>query len=109
MTTTPRNVSVVTPADDVSGPGQGNWTYKDYAALPDDGRRYEIVNGVLFMTPSPTEWHQSIVVLLSYYLTQHVRFAGLGRVYVAPFDVELVSSHYFGERKTDHLTEGVVF
>ena|SRR5947209_8109628 len=89
MTTTPRNVSVVTPADDVPGPAQGSWTYKDYAALPDDGRRYEIVNGVLFMTPSPSEWHQTVVIRLAHYLLVHVEFTGFGRVYVAPFDVEL--------------------
>jgi len=47
MTTTTDELSVVTPADWVPGPPQGSWTYDDYAALPDDGNRYEIVNGVL--------------------------------------------------------------
>jgi hypothetical protein len=28
------------------GPEQGHWTYKDYAALPNDGHRFEIVDGV---------------------------------------------------------------
>lgn len=43
---------MVLPADHMPGPEQGHWTYKDYAALPDDGHRYEIVDGVLYMVPS---------------------------------------------------------
>src|SRR5947209_18001139 len=73
MTITQRNVLVVTPADNVPGPGQGNWTYEDYAALPDDGRRYEIVNGVLFMTPSPNRWHQKASSQISRYLLNYVQ------------------------------------
>lgn len=83
------NVPMVTPADNVPGPGQGNWTYDDYAALPEDGQRYEIIDGVLFMAPSPNEWHQSSGVRFSHYLFVHIEDAGLGRVYAAPFDVEL--------------------
>ena len=80
---------MVTPADWVPGPPQGSWTYEDYAALPDDGRRYEIVNGVLVMAPAPGTGHQSIVVRLSHYLFTHVELAGLGRVFPGPVDVEL--------------------
>ena len=35
-------------------------TYEDYAALPDDGKRYELIDGELYATPSPTTWHQII-------------------------------------------------
>jgi hypothetical protein len=35
----------VVPADWVPGPQQGQWTYEDYAAIPEDGHRYEVVNG----------------------------------------------------------------
>lgn len=28
-------------------PAQGQWRYADYRHLPDDGRRYEIIEGVL--------------------------------------------------------------
>ncbi|MCR2822251.1 Uma2 family endonuclease [Lederbergia panacisoli] len=36
-------------------------TYDDYAQLPDDGKRYELANGVLeLMTPAPTPKHQII-------------------------------------------------
>ncbi len=89
MTTTTERLTVVTPANRVPGPGQGNWTYDDYAALPDDGQRYEIVDGVLYMAPSPSGSHQDVVGWLFHYLLTHVRIAGLGRVYIAPFDIEL--------------------
>jgi len=47
MTTTPDRIAVVTPANHVPGPKQGQWTYAHYAALPEDGQHYEIVHGVL--------------------------------------------------------------
>jgi hypothetical protein len=56
MTTTSEQMP--TPADNVPGPGQGQWTYSHYAALPDDGQRYEILDGVLYlMPPSPNDSH----------------------------------------------------
>src|SRR6266516_682654 len=79
----------ITPADWVPGPGQGNWTYDLYAALPEDGKRYEIVDGVLYMSPSPSDFHQKICLLFAHYLLTHIMFAGLGQVRPAPFDVEL--------------------
>ncbi len=80
---------VVTTADQVRGPAQGHWEYADYVQLPDDGQRYEIVKGVLYMAPAPGESHQFASSRFVGYLLTHVDFAGLGRVYHAPFDVEL--------------------
>jgi Uma2 family endonuclease len=88
-------LSVVTPADWVPGPPQGSWTYEDYAALTDDGQRYEIVNGVLLMAPSPTPDHQSITLRLSHYLFAHIELVGLGRVFPSPLDVELGQKNVF--------------
>jgi Uma2 family endonuclease len=80
---------VVTVAAPIVGPPQGRWTYADYAALPDDGNRYEIIAGVLYMTPAPGTGHQSVSARLVTFLVTHVEFAGLGRVFAAPVDVEL--------------------
>jgi Uma2 family endonuclease len=88
-------VSIVIPADWVAGPPQGSWTYDDYAALPDDGLRYEIVNGVLVMAPAPSPEHQDIVGMIHYYLLMHVKLAGLGRVFTAPLDVHLGPKNVF--------------
>ena len=79
---------VVAPVDRPGAP-QGRWTYDDYCALADDGRRYEIIDGMLYLTPSPKEAHQSSGVLFVTHLGTHVHLGGLGRVYAAPFDVLL--------------------
>jgi Uma2 family endonuclease len=80
---------IVIPADHVIGPSQGQWTYAAYAALPDDGHRYEIIDGVLYMAPAPTLGHQASNLRFARYLMQYVEDAGLGRVFPAPVDVEL--------------------
>jgi Uma2 family endonuclease len=89
MTAEPAVLPVVAPADDVPGPPQGQWTYEAYAAIPDDGKRYEIIDGVLYMTPSPNTGHQNSTSWILVYLKLHVESRGLGKVFVAPFDVEL--------------------
>lgn len=64
-------------------------TYQDYVLLPDDGKRYEILDGDLYVTPSPTARHQKVSVNLFLGLSQHVRANGLGEVFYAPLDVIL--------------------
>ncbi|HTK09530.1 MAG TPA: Uma2 family endonuclease [Ktedonobacteraceae bacterium] len=83
------NFDTITPANMPAGPKQGDWTYSAYCQIPDDGNRYEIIAGVLYMAPSPSGGHQKTANLISYYLTTYIYFAGLGEVYIAPFDVEL--------------------
>jgi hypothetical protein len=89
MTTSPDVLPVVQPADGVPGPAQGAWTYEDYVRIPEDGNRYEIIDGVLYMAPAPGAAHQKAVARIVTFLTNHVELVGRGLVYVAPFDVEL--------------------
>ena len=89
MTTTTDMVTVTLPADDLIGPPQGSWTYPDYAAVADDGHRYELVDGVIYMAPVPTTGHQSASNWFLFYLMTHIQIPGLGRVFAAPTDVEL--------------------
>lgn len=70
-------------------PPQGKWTYEDYKRLPDDGLRYEIMGGVLYMTPAPGFDHQYIVTRLLVLLEKFVSEHQLGLVLVAPFEVRL--------------------
>ena len=65
------------------------WTYQEYAALPDDGKRYEIHDGELCVTPAPSTWHQIVSANLSDVLRAHVKARNLGLVLYAPLDVIL--------------------
>jgi Uma2 family endonuclease len=95
MATKSDELQVVTPADWVPGPKQGDWTYDQFAALPDDGKRYEIANGVLLFVPSPTGPYQDTIGEVFFHLRSHVKLAGLGLVIQAPFVVELSSMDVF--------------
>jgi Uma2 family endonuclease len=61
-------------------------TYADYAALPDDGHRYELHDGELSVTPAPGTWHQTVTLNLAVVLRDHVRTRALGIVFISPVD-----------------------
>jgi len=64
------------------------WTYQDYLSLPQDGKRYEIIDGVLYVSPSPLSIHQLLSKRLGYFL-YHFELEGQGYVYTAPLDVHM--------------------
>jgi Uma2 family endonuclease len=63
------------------------WTYEMLQTLPDDGSRYEIIDGELLVSPAPVWNHQGVlwklVVLLDPYLTNSGSLFGI----FAPADV----------------------
>ncbi|MEE8169214.1 MAG: Uma2 family endonuclease [Phycisphaerae bacterium] len=63
--------------------------YEDYCALPEDGRRYEIIDGDLHVSPSPIRIHQVVVGKLFFLLNDYIKRKKLGHVFFAPFDVIL--------------------
>ncbi|RMD91413.1 MAG: Uma2 family endonuclease, partial [Calditrichaeota bacterium] len=65
------------------------FTYDDYLQLHDDGKRYEIIEGELFMTPAPNIQHQNILSELGERLRKFVLKKHLGIVLYAPCDVIL--------------------
>jgi Uma2 family endonuclease len=65
------------------------WTYEDYAALPDDGKRYEIHDGELCEMAAPSALHQIVSGNLNDVLRAHVKARRLGIVVYAPLDVIL--------------------
>lgn len=62
-------------------------TRADLDALPDDGRRHELLEGALVVTPAPGNRHQSAVLELSVLLA--AACPADARVRTAPFDVVL--------------------
>jgi Uma2 family endonuclease len=68
---------------------QSAFTYRDYEALPNDGRRYEIHDGELCATPAPSFEHQMILSNLIRALMGHVPSVAPGLLLFAPLDVIL--------------------
>jgi len=64
-------------------------TYDDYAAMPDDGKRNELIGGELFEMPSPSERHQEQLARLFIVVRMFVATHRHGKVYFAPFDTRL--------------------
>ena len=70
-------------------PPQGEWTYKDWCKLPDDGYRYEVLTGVLYVSPPPSIRHQRISIVLVGHLLDFLKLQPLGEVLTAPVGVRL--------------------
>jgi Uma2 family endonuclease len=64
----------------------GTWTYHDLLLLPDDGRRYEIIEGDLYEMPAPNLEHATTIFNLVLMLAPVVQSLG-GRMFFAPLDV----------------------
>lgn len=56
------------------------WTLEQLERLPDDGNRYELVNGELFVTPAPSYRHGDLVSALAAILFPHVAAQRIGTV-----------------------------
>lgn len=63
------------------------WTVADLEQLPDDGNRYEVIDGELFVTPSPNLDHQEAVLHLGRLLADYLGAQRVGHAVVAPADV----------------------
>jgi Uma2 family endonuclease len=70
----------------MSAPVATGLTYDDLASFPDDHLRRELIDGELFVTPSPIRAHQWAVVTIAQRLKNHADEHG-GVVYPAPMDV----------------------
>lgn len=67
-------------------------TYPELRMMPDDGKRYELIDGEVLVTPSPSVKHQRTLANLLASMHVHATSRGLGKVYPAPLDV------VFGEK-----------
>jgi Uma2 family endonuclease len=73
-------------------PATTHWTVDMVRALPDDGKRYEVIDGELFVTPAPTLGHQRAAFELGTLLKSYVATHGIGEVVLSPADV-LTAEH----------------
>jgi Uma2 family endonuclease len=62
-------------------PSRYTWTYDEYARLPDDGNRYEVIDGEVLVTPAPSMEHQQIVARLLRALMGYVERERFGLVF----------------------------
>jgi Uma2 family endonuclease len=70
-------------------PRQGEWTYEDWLNFPNDGWKYEIIDGVLHMSPPPLILHQDVSGELFARMRTRARQKKLGKVLEAPCGVRL--------------------
>src|SRR4030095_8749901 len=59
---------------------------------PEDGKRYEVIDGELYVTPPPIEPHQNGSMMLSMFLAHYNWEHKVGKVYAAPIGVVLPST-----------------
>ena len=64
-----------------------NWTVERVHALPDDGNRYEVIDGELFVTPAPRWRHQDAVSELHALIREYLKRERVGHSLFAPADV----------------------
>ena len=69
--------------------------YSDILATPDDGKRYELVQGDLFVNPSPSPVHQRVSRRLQRILEDYFHERSLGEVFDAPIDLILTKHDVF--------------
>ncbi len=86
--TAPEDQPVLPPG---AWPKQGAWTIADWEQLPEDGNRYELIDGVLYVTSAPSTHHQwvngRLYRLLSEYIDAQTPPPGL--LFMPPFGVIL--------------------
>jgi Uma2 family endonuclease len=61
-----------------------SWCYAKWEQLPNDGSRYEVIDGVLYMSTAPSADHQSVVLALIEHIGLPLEHAGKARVSFAP-------------------------
>jgi Uma2 family endonuclease len=67
------------------------WTVGDLDGMPDDGQRYEVIDGRLFVTPAPSLRHQDAILALAAILRPYVIQQAIGHLVISPADVKFSS------------------
>ncbi len=65
------------------------YTHADFLLMPNDGKRREILDGELLVTPSPNLGHQRISRKIQFALLEYLKAHPMGELLDAPMDVIL--------------------
>jgi len=91
------------------------YTYQDYLNLPDDGKRYELINGELVMTPAPNTIHQNIIVKMIYEIERFLQQQKIGKLFCAPTDVKFNDTNilqpdivFISKERSGVITENII-
>jgi Uma2 family endonuclease len=74
-------------------PSRYAWTYSEYARFPDDGNRYEVIDGEVLVTPAPSPNHQHVLGTLYQALRPYVERHALG-VLLQDVDLLFVTAQF---------------
>jgi Uma2 family endonuclease len=70
-------------------------TYEDLQAIPEDGNRYELINGEIVMSPAPKTIHQRILRKLTTAIDRVINDGAIGETFFAPIDVKFSTYNVF--------------
>jgi Uma2 family endonuclease len=70
-------------------------TIRDYRQLPEGPPYYQLIEGNLYMAPSPDRLHQDILGNLHFILRSHLEKCPLGSIHLAPSDVQLTDLNVY--------------
>lgn len=73
----------------MQSPFKNKLVYQDLLTAPEDGNRYELLDGDVCVTPAPSPAYQRIVLGLTLRFVEYFHGRGLGEVFVSPIDVIL--------------------
>ena len=68
-------------------PLPGEWTVAEWRELPADSNRYEVIDGVLYVTPAPRALHQEAVRQLVIVLSRYVAEVAVGHAMLSPAEI----------------------
>ena len=68
-----------------------SWSRARWEQLPDDGNRYEVIDGVLYMTTAPSYFHQWIIRQITRMLFAQIDDTGVGTTLWSPIGVFMPS------------------
>lgn len=71
------------------------FTYHDYYSLPEYGPRYQLIEGELYIAPTPDRFHQTVSRNIVWALLAYLENNKIGIIYHAPFDVQLTDLNVY--------------